>query len=71
MRLTLADGREIEERQPHLRGGRHEALSRADIETKFRVNARFGGWDDAGVARALSALHGCFERPLNFASFRT
>ncbi len=71
VRLTLTDGRELEERQPHLRGGRHEALSRADIETKFRTNARFGGWDDAAVARGLSATHRCFERALNFSSFRT
>ncbi len=71
VRLAFADGREIEERQPHLRGGRHEALSRADIETKFRSNARLGGWDDARITAALAAMHGCFERPLDFAFIRT
>ena len=71
VRLMFADGRVEEERQPHLRGGRYEALSRADIEAKFRTNAGFGGWEEAAIARALSSMHGCFERPLDFASFRT
>jgi len=34
---TLADGRIIEERQPHMRGGAHEPLARADIEAKFAL----------------------------------
>ena len=71
VRLTLADGRVVEERQPHLRGGRHEALSRTDIETKFRNNSRFGGWNDAAIERALTTMRGCFDRPLDFTSFRT
>src|SRR5215510_4097668 len=32
VRMTLKDGRVFEERQPHIRGGVHEPLSRADIE---------------------------------------
>src|SRR3982075_1306198 len=35
IRATLADGRVVEERQPHLRGGAHEPLTRGDIEEKF------------------------------------
>ena len=38
VRLALRDGRVIEERQPHMRGGAHEPLSRADIEEKFALN---------------------------------
>ena len=43
----MRDGSIIEERQPHMRGGAHEPLIRADIENKFLLNARHGGWDDA------------------------
>ena len=50
---TLRDGSVIEERQPHMRGGAHEPLSRKDIEDKFLLNARHGGYD---AARAKSAL---------------
>src|SRR5262245_49208696 len=37
IRATLVDGRVIEERQPHMRGGAHEPLTRADIEEKFTL----------------------------------
>ena len=40
VRARLADGSVIEERQPHLRGGAHERLSRAEIEEKFGLNVR-------------------------------
>ena len=30
-----------------MRGGAQEPLSRADIEEKFLLNARHGGWSDA------------------------
>ena len=39
----LRDGSVIEERQPHMRGGAHEPLTREDIEDKFVLNARHGG----------------------------
>jgi 2-methylcitrate dehydratase PrpD len=45
VRVTLADGRVLEERQPHLRGGAREPLARADIEEKFRANCAHGGLD--------------------------
>jgi 2-methylcitrate dehydratase PrpD len=44
VRVTLKDGKVIEERQPHIRGGAHEPLSRQEIEEKFDRNAAFGGW---------------------------
>jgi 2-methylcitrate dehydratase PrpD len=50
---TLADGRVLEIRQPHLRGGAREKLSEAELEAKALDNLRYGGWDDdlAGAAR--------------------
>ena len=44
VRARLANGTEVEERQPHMRGGAHEPLSRADLESKFRLNCAYGGW---------------------------
>ena len=43
----LNDGRVFEERQPHIRGGVNDPLSRDDIENKFRGNVAFGGWSAA------------------------
>jgi 2-methylcitrate dehydratase PrpD len=55
IRATLADGRILEERQPHLRGGAQAPLSRAELEEKFALNARGGGWPQAQIG-AASAL---------------
>src|SRR3954466_6298689 len=58
---TTADGRAphapgAEGRRPHLRGGAREPLTRADIEEKFRANARAGGFPDDRAEAALQAL---------------
>lgn len=53
VRAVLRDGRVIEERQPHLRGGAHEPLSRRDIEEKFALNALHGGWSTRQADAAL------------------
>src|SRR5262245_48768328 len=56
IRATLRDGRSVEERQPHLRGGANEPLSRAELEAKFTANARLSGWSEAQIAAALDAI---------------
>jgi 2-methylcitrate dehydratase PrpD len=56
LRATLADGSVVELRQPYMRGGAHEPLPDAELETKFLDNARYGGWED-GLAEA--ALQWC------------
>ena len=56
IRAVLNDGSVVEERQPHFRGGANEPLTRADIEEKFALNARHGGWDDKRSAAALKLL---------------
>ncbi|HET6468281.1 MAG TPA: MmgE/PrpD family protein [Geminicoccaceae bacterium] len=63
VRATLADGRVIELRQPHMRGGAREPLSRAEVERKFRDNAAFGGVGEAAAVRLLGTLDGLFEQP--------
>jgi hypothetical protein len=60
IRATLRDGRAVEERQPHMRGGAHEPLSRKDIEAKFLLNARHGGHDAAGAQAALKLAANLF-----------
>ncbi len=57
----LADGRIVEERQPHLRGGAHEPLSRAAIEEKFRRNVAYGGWTPERAARFLAFAQAAFH----------
>jgi 2-methylcitrate dehydratase PrpD len=70
IRAVLNDGRVIEERQPHFRGGAHEPLTRADLEEKFALNARHGGWDDARAASALKLLAGLYDGKIDLAPLR-
>jgi 2-methylcitrate dehydratase PrpD len=70
VRMTLSDGRVIEERQPHIRGGAHEPLTRADIEAKFRGNCQHGGWSGERADRFLASVPSFFDRPLDLAPLR-
>ena len=66
----LPTGSVVEERQPHLRGGAHEPLSRGDIEEKFVLNARHGGWDAARTERALALLRTLYDGKIDLSSLR-
>jgi 2-methylcitrate dehydratase PrpD len=70
IRAVLADGRVVEERQPHMRGGAHEPLTRADIEEKFALNARHGGWDAARATKALALLRTLYDGKIDLSSLR-
>ncbi|HXF65393.1 MAG TPA: MmgE/PrpD family protein [Burkholderiales bacterium] len=70
LRVTLSDGRVIEERQPHIRGGAREPLARAEIEAKFLANCEYGGWPRERAQRFLEALPSFFDRPLDLAPLR-
>ena len=70
IRAVLADGRVVEERQPHMRGGAHEPLTRADIEDKFALNARHGGWDAERAAKALALLRTLYDGKIDLSSLR-
>jgi 2-methylcitrate dehydratase PrpD len=70
IRATLRDGSVIEERQPHFRGGAKEPLSRQDIEDKFMLNCKHGGWDPARAKAALASLAKLYEGPLNLSGLR-
>ena len=70
IRAVLNDGSVVEERQPHFRGGANEPLTRADIEEKFALNARHGGWDAARSAAALKLLGKLYDGKIDLASLR-
>jgi 2-methylcitrate dehydratase PrpD len=65
IRATLRDGSVVEERQPHMRGGAQEPLTRADIEEKFLLNAKHGGWSADRAAAAIKLIGGLFDGPLD------
>src|SRR3984885_12699821 len=56
VRATLKDGSVIEERQPHMRGGAQEPLTRQDVSDKFALNVEHGGWSRAQGEAALKLL---------------
>ncbi len=60
LKVTMEDGRVLEERQPYLRGGHHEPLSRAEIEDKFRANCAYGGWSAGRASQWLRFARGAF-----------
>jgi 2-methylcitrate dehydratase PrpD len=70
IRATLRDGAVFEERQPHMRGGAHEPLTRADIEDKFLLNAQHGGWSADRAAAALKLIAGLFDGAVELEGLR-
>lgn len=70
IRMTLKDGRVVEERQGHIRGGAHEPLSRDEIEDKFRRNVEFGGWSRAKADVFLKSAPKLFDGPVDLSSLR-
>jgi 2-methylcitrate dehydratase PrpD len=70
IRARLRDGSVVEERQPHLRGGAHEPLSRADIEDKFHLNCRHGGWSQERAQAALGLARSLYDGPVDLSRLR-
>ena len=70
IRARLRDGRVIEERQPHLRGGAREPLSRAELEAKAAANLRSGGWPEARIEPALALARRLWDGPVDLALLR-
>jgi 2-methylcitrate dehydratase PrpD len=70
VRVRLKDGRVLEERQAHFRGGAHEPLSRADLEEKFRLNCEHGGWSAERMQAFLSFVNKPSNCPVDLAAFR-
>src|SRR5437016_6591472 len=70
IRATLRDSSVVEERQPHMRGGAQEPLTRADIEEKFLLNAKHGGWSAARAAAALKLIADLFDGAFDLSALR-
>jgi 2-methylcitrate dehydratase PrpD len=70
IRAVLRNGRVVEERQPHMRGGAHEPLTRQDIEDKFALNARHGRWPEERISAALSRAKAIYDGRLDLAALR-
>lgn len=70
VRVKLKDGRTLEERQGHMRGGAQEPLSRADIEEKFRLNCAYGRWAPAKADEFLSWAKTAYDGAIDLSSFR-
>jgi 2-methylcitrate dehydratase PrpD len=70
MRVTLKDGSVVEERQPYLRGGAQEPLTRQDVIDKFLLNAEHGGWCGAQSDAALKLLAALYNGRIDLLSLR-
>jgi 2-methylcitrate dehydratase PrpD len=70
IQVTLQNGKVLEERQPHIRGGVHAPLTRADIEAKFRGNCKHGNWPAERAERFLQAVPKFFDGPLDLTTLR-
>jgi 2-methylcitrate dehydratase PrpD len=70
IRATLKDGGVIEERQPYLRGGAQEPLTRQDVTDKFVLNAQHGGWSKAQSDAALRLMSGLYQGKIDLSSLR-
>ena len=70
IRATLRGGSVIEERQPYMRGGAQEPLTRKDIEEKFLLSAKHGGWSDPRAAAALKLIGTLFDGSVKLESLR-
>ncbi len=69
-KVTLKDGRVFEERQPHIRGGKHDPLLREDIERKFHGNAAYGGWSREQAEAFLAFARTAFDGKIDLSPFR-
>jgi hypothetical protein len=66
----MRDSSVIEERQPHLRGGAQEPLTRQDVTDKFLLNAQHGGWTRTQSDAALKLLAGLYQGKIDLSSLR-
>src|SRR5437660_7150749 len=70
LRAVLKNGSVIEERQPHLRGGAQEPLTRQDVIDKFALNAQHGGWSRTQAEAALKLLATLYNGRIDLSSLR-
>jgi 2-methylcitrate dehydratase PrpD len=71
IRAIMKDGSTIEERQPHMRGGAQEPLTRQDVIDKFALNAQHGGWNAAQGDATLKLLAGLYNGRIDLTALRS
>jgi hypothetical protein len=71
IRATLADGSVVEDRQPYLRGGAQEPLTRQDVTDKFALNAQHGGWSREQGDAALKLMAGLYRGKIDLGALRS
>ena len=71
VRATMKDGSVIEERQPYLRGGAQEPLTRQDVAEKFALNAEHGGWTRAQGDATLKLLAMLYSGRIDLSTLRS
>jgi 2-methylcitrate dehydratase PrpD len=70
LRATMKDGSVVEERQPYLRGGAQEPLTRQDVTDKFALNAQHGGWTRAQGDATLKLLAKLYQGKIDLSPLR-
>src|SRR6201996_6243413 len=70
IKATLKDGSVVEDRQPYLRGGAQEPLTRQDVTEKFALNVQHGGWSRAQGDAALKSLAGLYGGKIDLKGLR-
>src|SRR5262245_17201968 len=70
IKATLNDGRVIEERQPHFRGGAKEPLTQTDIEENLVLKCRYGGWDAARAQKEIALLRKLYDGRIDLSPLR-
>jgi hypothetical protein len=60
----------IEERQPHMRGGAQEPLTRQDVVDKFALNVEHGGWSKSQSEAALKLMAGLYHDRIDLNALR-
>ena len=68
--MSDVDGSVAEDRQPYLRGGAQEPLTRQDVIDKFLLNSAHGGWMPARSEATLKLLTGLFQGQMDLSSLR-
>jgi 2-methylcitrate dehydratase PrpD len=70
IRAIMKDGSVIEERQPHMRGGAQEPLTRQDVTDKFALNTQHSGWTAVQSDATLKLLAGMYEKRIDLSALR-
>jgi 2-methylcitrate dehydratase PrpD len=70
IKATMKDGSVIEQRQPYLRGGAQEPLTRQDVTDKFVLNAEHGGWNKTQSDTTLKLLAGLYQGKMDLTTLR-